>query len=493
MRTSRGNTMTSPYGRRDVASVAAVLLLWHAAIGQAARAADVTPRVEVEEDVYSFNDARNGAGPMWCAGSTTLVRSGGRLFASGLETIPDAKPLTNCRWFLLSRDEAGWRRVRVDAEGRTREPSPLAAFPDGRVFLSVNPTLGKGPEPDGGPARPDVLEFRADHPEASPVSLTPTWRGSPAFSEHSYRTFVADGAAGELLLMQNIGYKHAEWTLRDRSGEWSARGQILWPSPVAVAGPTPLRLCYPTVQLKDRAVHFLGVGDVLEPNPAYRTFKRGLTGRDWDYVFCRLFYTWTPDITGRPFADWIEIANLDETRGQVWPCDLSVAPDGGVHILWTERAIDERLRAKFFPAAKQSVSLNHGVIRDGKLLDRREIARDESEASGLSGLRHRFHVTPDHRLFVVYGIEPFGADTRRLLENRLAEILPDGRIGGTVKIPLARPFADFFTATVRAGSPASWTLDMLGTRPGAPDTIGYARINLARPGNATGRAPIRGS
>ena len=39
------------------------------------------------------------------------------------------------------RDEP---RVRVDADGRTREPSPLVAFADGRLFLSVNPTLGKG-------------------------------------------------------------------------------------------------------------------------------------------------------------------------------------------------------------------------------------------------------------------------------------------------------------------------------------------------------------
>ena len=92
------------------------------------RAAVLAPVVEVEEDIYTYTNAQNGAGPMWCSGSTTLVRIGDRLFASGLETIPDAKPLNNCRWMLFTRGSDGRTRVRVDADGRTREPSPLAAF-----------------------------------------------------------------------------------------------------------------------------------------------------------------------------------------------------------------------------------------------------------------------------------------------------------------------------------------------------------------------------
>ena len=118
-----------------------------------ARAADLAPVVEIEEDVYAFTNASNGAGPMWCSGSTCLVRTGDALFASGLETVTDAKPLNNCRWLLFHRGSNGWERVRVDV-GRTREPSPLAALHDGRVFLSANPTLASGPEPNGGPARP---------------------------------------------------------------------------------------------------------------------------------------------------------------------------------------------------------------------------------------------------------------------------------------------------------------------------------------------------
>src|SRR5687768_9973423 len=153
-----------------------------------APAADFAPVVEVEEDVYTYTNANNGAGPMWCSGSTSLVRVGRDLFASGLETLPDARPLNNCRWILFHRGASGWERVRVD-EGRTREPSPLAAAHDGRVFLSANPTLGSGPEPNGGRARPEVFQFAARDPKAAPLSVAPTWQGTPPFSEHSYRSF----------------------------------------------------------------------------------------------------------------------------------------------------------------------------------------------------------------------------------------------------------------------------------------------------------------
>lgn len=68
------------------------------------------------------------------------------MFASGLETLKDASPLNNCRWMLFHRDEDGWKKVCVDPRGRTREPCPRAGFPDGKLFLSVNPTLNKDPE-----------------------------------------------------------------------------------------------------------------------------------------------------------------------------------------------------------------------------------------------------------------------------------------------------------------------------------------------------------
>ena len=89
-------------------------------------------------------------------------------------------------------------------------------------------------------------------------------------------------------------------------------------------------------------------------------------------------------------------------------------------------------------------------------------------------------VTPDLRLFVVYPTVEIGREGHRIVEDRIVEILPDGTTGTTVRIPLEKPFIGFFTTTVRAGSPPSWTLEMLGQREGVPNTISYARVNMAR-------------
>ncbi len=440
-------------------------------------AAGLAPVVEIEEDVYSYTNANNGAGPMWCSGSTTLVRAGDHVFASGLETVPDEKPLNNCRWVLFHRDAKGWERVRVD-DGRTREPSPLVAFEDGRLFLSANPTLGAGPQPNGGPARPEVFQFAARDLAAPPVALAPTWLGDPQFTEHSYRSFAADGAAGELVLFQNIGYTHAEWTFRDRAGKWSAHGQLKWPWDSEHEKPGPVRVCYPNVALRGRAVHFVGVSDIIEPNPAWRAFKRELTGQQWDYDFRRLFYTWTRDITRESFAEWIEIASREKTCGWISPGDLWLAPNGDVHLLWSERALDERLRAKFFPAARQSHTLNYAVLRDGKVTRRRTLMESTEDKPGIAGSSGRFHVTPDHRLFVVCYASGSEGGGRNIAENRILEILPDGSPGEPRRLPLAKPFTSYFTTTVRAGSPPSQTLEMLGTRSGLGNTISYARVRL---------------
>ena len=433
--------------------------------------------VEVAEDVYRYTPANNGAGPMWCRGSTSLVRSGADVLASGLETIEGAKPLNNCRWMLLKREKDGWRVRQVDKAGRTREPAPMACLPDGRVYMSVNPTLSKL-DAYSGPARPEILQFAAADPSAAARTIVPAWQGRPAFTEHSYRSFAADGPRGEMVLFQNIGYAHAEWTFRDASGRWSASGRLAWPWGAEYDKPQPIRVCYPTVALRNRAVHFCGVSDIVEPYAKWRKYKRELTGRKWDYDFRRLFYTWSDDITKGKFHKWVEIASRDKTAGWITPCDLWVASDGVVHLLWSERAIDTRLRKKFFPTAKQSYSLNHAVVRGGKVVSRQTLlVGGEGLSSEVPGAA-RFHVTPTRRLLVFYYVSGTTAAGKRISENRLVEIPSAGRPGSHVTVAMKHPFTSFFTATVRAGSRPSWTLDLLGQCAGKPNTIRYARITL---------------
>ena len=72
------------------------------------------PVVEIEENVYHFEPSENGSGPLWCHGSTCLVRVGDDRFASGIETLPDVKPLNNCRWLLFQRGPDGWKQVQAE-------------------------------------------------------------------------------------------------------------------------------------------------------------------------------------------------------------------------------------------------------------------------------------------------------------------------------------------------------------------------------------------
>lgn len=448
----------------------------------AIRASEAPPApavvVELEEDVYEYAPANNGAGPMWCHGSTCLARSQDRVFATGLETLTNVPPLTNCRWMLFSRAETGWQRVYLDEAGRTREPSPLAILGLAQVVVSANPTLGTGPEPNGGPARPEFQLFEAAQPTQPPQRLLPEWQGKPEFREHSYRSLAADGPRRELILFQNIGYTHAEWTFRDAAGAWTARGRLKWPWGAEYDQPGPIRVCYPNVALKDGAVHFCGVSDVVEPYKAWRAAKKELTGREWDYDFRRLFYTWTPDVRTGKFNDWIELASRDKTCGWISPGDLYVDAAGAAHILWTERALDERLRAKFYPDARQSYGLYYAVVSQGKVTRRQTLLLSEEGKSGEQPASPRWQVTPEGRRFVIFYVNGSDAARKGLSENRILELAADGTPGPMVKVPLKFPLNHYFTASQRGGSAPSRMLDLLGTRAASGQKISYTRLRL---------------
>lgn len=454
---------------------AALILLWLVPCADAEFPAQLV--VEAEEAVYTYESPDNGSGPLWCHGSTCLVRLGERTFATGVEKIPNLKPLNNCLWNLYERTEDGWKCRYTDTKHRTREPSPMAVFHDGRMFVSANPTLAPL-NVYSGPARPEIASFSAADPASGPEILLPKWSGQPPFTEHSYRSFAADGKRGELILFQNIGYTHAEWAFLDGGGTWAAAGRLDWPWGADYEEPQPIRTCYPAVALKNRAVYFFGVSDIVEPNSAWRAYKKELTGRDWDYDFRRLFYTSCPDITTGKFVPWIEVAGREETGGGVMPGDLYVADDGRVFLLWRERAIDERLREKFFPQAKQSHSIRLAVVRDGAVCVRRTLCESVEGESSLAFGTPRFHVTDDGRLFALFYLGGSDESGTTVNENRLLALDADGAVVGATKIAFRIPLSDFFTATPRAGSLPSRTLEMLGAPVGNGTRIDYRRVRL---------------
>jgi len=436
------------------------------------------PGVEVAEQVYTCEPANNGAGPLWCFGSTCLVRVGEDVFVSGLETLKDVPPLHNVRWTLFRRGDEGWELQCADEKGRQREPCPLAGSWDGRLFLSSNPTLTP-PGTRNGPAQPQVLEFSASRPrEPHKVSL-PKWEGEPAFTEHSYRAFAADGANGELLLLNVLGHRAQYWSFRDRNGTWAKCGKLTFPMGHDYEKPEPIRLCYPVVALRNREAHVMAISDIIEPVKAWREYKLILNkGRRWDYDFRRLFYAWTPDITRVPFSPWVEIASREKTAGHITQLDIWLDADGRAHLLWLDRTVkDRRMRDKFFPNVRMTTSLVHGVVQDGKLTQRTVLAiGGEGENSPLPTYA-RFHATPDGRLFVFYYCSGTGEQGRGVAENRVMEVFPDGTHSEGKRVPLACPFTAFMTATERGGSRPSEKLEVIGVARGR-EGISYARIAL---------------
>jgi hypothetical protein len=234
------------------------------------------------------------------------------------------------------------------------------------------------------------------------------------------------------------------------------------------------------VALKNRAVYFCGVSDIEEPYPEWSEYKRELTGRTWDYDFRRLFFTWSADITTGEFHEWIELESRDKTCGWIFPCDLWVDDDDAVHLLWTERAIDERLRDKFFPGERQSHALMYAIVREGDVVLKRALHLAEEGVSSDIARTGRFHIDEDGRLYVLYYVS--GEDTagRSVSENRMVEIGAGGTPGAAAVVPLKHPFTRFFTATWRSGSRPSDVVDVYGTRAGDDNALAYARVRVER-------------
>jgi len=424
--------------------------------------------VEAEEVITTCAAPNNGAGPLWCYGAPLIVRVGGDVFASITETGQDVPPLCNTRWRLFRRDEKSWKLLHYPPAFRNREPCPLVAFADGSLFLSVNPST-QPPGTQYGACEPDALRFSAKEPDREGEPLRPLWADGAIFTDHSYRGIAADGPRGELLLL-NIHSRTGEyfWSFRDESGKWAQQGRIAF----------PIRACYPEVALRNRAAHVLAIGDIVEPNKEWRAYKLAKTNRDWDYAFRRLFYTWTPDIGRSEFASPLELDTVEATAGHISNLDLWIAGDGAAHLLYLKNSIASPLmRNRFFPGQPIVSSLEHVVLKEGKIIARKTLLRGvEGAGSEIPG-HARFHATDDGRLFVVYLCSGRTAEGKPLLENRLLQVLPQEKDVRPATIPLKEPFRTFFTAAERGGSKPSRLLDLFGAgRDGT--ALRYARARI---------------
>jgi hypothetical protein len=423
--------------------------------------------VEVEEVVTGHTPANNGAGPLWCYGSTVIARQGGDIFLSIIETGKDVPPLCNTRWQLWHRSADGWKLDQTENEYRQREPCPLAVFQEGHVFLSVNPST----EPAGtkyGPCRPLVLEFDPTNPSVPAKTHTPAWADGTYFTDHSYRGFAADGANGELLLL-NINAKTSEQfvSYRDGNSQWHEKGTITF----------SIRSCYPQVALRDGSAHVMAIGDIVEPVEEWRKLKYEKLKSDWDYVFRRLFYTYTDNIRTAGFCAPIEIDTVEKTCGHIRNLDLYIDETGAAHLLYTKQPHQyDFIRDKYFPGEAMTVSLEHVIVKDGKVLSRRTLAERPAGQAGFEPSFGRFHIDSKGRLYVIAAGTSVEKG-QRTYGNFLARITNSKDKPKFECIELKHPFGNFFTNTPRGGSQPSDIIDIFGTADDGPN-LRYARIRI---------------
>lgn len=423
--------------------------------------------VEVEEVVTKYTPANNGAGPMWCYGSTVIARQGNDVFLSVIETGKGVPLLCNTRWQLWHRLSDGWKLEQAEKEYRQREPCPMAVFQNGHVFLSVNPST----EPPGtkyGPCKPLVLQFDPANPAAPAKTHKPAWADGTYFTDHSYRGFAADGANGELLLL-NINAKTSEQfvSYRDSNGQWHPKGTITF----------PIRACYPQVALHDDSAHVMAIGDIVEPVEEWRKLKYEKLKRDWDYVFRRLFYTYTDDIRTTGFCKPIEIDTVEKTCGYIRNLDLYIDETGAAHLLYTKQLHQyDFIRDKYFPGETMKTYLEHAIVKDGKVLSRQTLAEKPAEPDGFEPSFGRFHLSSKGELYVIAAGTSV-ENGQRTSGNFLARI-PAGKNKPKFEhVELKHSFGNFFTNTPRGGSKPSDIMDIFGIADDGPN-LRYARIRI---------------
>lgn len=412
-------------------------------------------RMLAEEVVYETRDWQNGSSPTWCFGNTCIVRRGDTVFAGGNVCL-DVPSLSRIQWTLWQRRDGAWTLLHHDKTCRTREPSPLVLMGD-KLRMSVNPTLVEDTENADYelPARPDVLTFSAEKPSQPPTSLGLTWDGDPPFNEHSYRSFVCDPACDRFVLFNNVLYSHVEWALY-RGDQWEAAGKLAWPWEEGYDEPQPVRICYPCVQIRNRAVHFCGVSDVPEPYRRFHDAKQEVDPTAHAFDLRRLFYTWTPDIAQQGFCEWVEISSRDETCGRIFPMDIRVRDDGRVHVIWIEHALNTNIRDRFYPDEKQSWSLMHALLENGKVLEKHALRTKEEGSADPEPRWARFHLPGDGRLMVVYHEKGDSPVTGVL------ELDDEGRIVDYADVSLKTHFDQSFNASHRCGNAPGPYIDLLG-------------------------------
>ena len=113
-----------------------------------------------------------------------------------------------------------------------------------------------------------------------------------------------------------------------------------------------------------------------------------------------------------------------------------------------------KLRDIYFPDIKRDWRLWYGILKEGKVLQKRALFCGGETTGPLRPTgQPRFHVTPDHTLYILYCMTGTTPATQEQTGSYAVRVEADGSISAPVRIPLHSPLTDtFFTATPRSGN-----------------------------------------
>lgn len=452
--------------------------------GAAADRLQVT--VAVDEVATTHGDFGHAMYALWNHGSTSIVRLGDTVVASGIARLPDREPLNNVVCLLGTRKGGGaWQWAPMDVSGPTREPCPLGLIAGEDKVVVTTSRVTDFDTRFYAAVEPAVVTYRLDEGRAERDATVEPW--SPRddvglFWDHSRRSVAVDPDAARVFMMVNAGpsHSHAEWMVHDFDKGSTVKGKVEWPKLKLPKGQAAV-LAYAQSALRGQGGHLFAVLDVPEPVKAWNTFKTRGDPKAWDYVFRRLYYSWTPRISAEPFGDWVEVANVEGTAGEIRAGDLSVEADGTVHLVWTEyQTWPPALKDTFFPDLEQVYRLQYAKISKGEVVSRRTLLASRENDKGNVGAptTARFHRLADGRLVVIYSL--LARPPRWATTNSLMVLGEDGAPGQIIDLALSRPMISFFTASERAGSSPSDSIDLFGIEDWSSKEVRYVRLDLKR-------------
>jgi hypothetical protein len=221
----------------------------------------------------------------------------------------------------------------------------------------------------------------------------------------------------------------------------------------------------------------MAIGDIVEPVKEWQKLKFEKLKREWDYVFRRLFYTYTDNIRTSGFRVPIEIDSVEETCGHISNLDLYVDEKGAAHLLYLKRPHQYAfIRDKYFPDQPMTVHLEYVIAKDGKIVSSKTLAETLRDGRGIGPSFGRFHISEAGELYVIVagmGIE----EGQRTFGNYIGRVRADEDKTKFERIELKHPFHNFFTNTPRGGSRPSDVIDLFGIADDHPN-LRYARIRI---------------